>query len=71
MAEGKRDLYDVIRDRQDELRGYPETRTDRLHYWWSSVRLDDIFFWVWSAMAMVYGALALASLIFIVTMTNA
>lgn len=66
----KRDLYDVIRDRQDELRGYPETRYDRLHNWWTSVRYQDIVFWVWSATATVYVVSSFAFLAYIIMTAN-
>lgn len=62
----KRDLYDVIRDGQDKLRGYPETRMDRLRYWWSSVRLDDIVFWVWFAASLLYVVAAFSALVYLV-----
>lgn len=63
----KRDLNDVIRDGQDKLRGYPETRMDRLRYWWSTVRLDDILFWIWNAIVTVYVASVVGTLAYIVT----
>lgn len=65
-----RGLYDVIRDGQDKLRGYPETRMDRLSYWWSAVRLDDILFWIWNAIVTVYVASVVGTLAYIVTTAN-